>query len=294
MSDSGKRISCVITSYNKRYLLPRAIKSVLAQDRPIHEIIIVDDNPANPCEDIIKEYADAAYPVVYVKQTHNAGVLSARNIGVEKSSGDFIAFLDEDDYWHPKKLSSQIAVAHEYGFVGCLAAIVKSGQVNNQKSNCDAETFLLQESDIFESTRFLFPSGILISRIVFSYLGGFDIRTVENDFFYKAALKASPICIVNEPLCFFDREERQETRQSATFEAFKGQAAAFFMYYRNFSKDRRQRLRVDLCYNEFLYERNLIRKALWFALTIFYSPRIAAIKVRRALGKILKKMSLKR
>jgi len=94
-------ISVIIPAYNAAGTLSRALDSVLAQTWPAHEIIVVDDGSTDATGEVMKGYAGR---VQYVRQ-ENAGPSAARNQGVAMASGEWIAFLDADDWYYPERLA---------------------------------------------------------------------------------------------------------------------------------------------------------------------------------------------
>ncbi|MBQ3060244.1 MAG: glycosyltransferase family 2 protein [Desulfovibrio sp.] len=102
---SNRLISVLIPIFNSEKYIKECIDSVLNQDyRPI-EIVIVDDGSTDNSYKIVKSYKTNLIKYYYQQNQGNA---SARNLCFEKSTGDFIAFLDSDDYFLPGKLSAQI------------------------------------------------------------------------------------------------------------------------------------------------------------------------------------------
>jgi len=95
-------ISAVIPAYNRGKTVARAIDSVLAQDYPASEIIVIDDGSKDATGEIVRKYGDK---VRYVYQD-NAGVAAARNRGASEAKHEWIAFLDSDDYWLPHHLKN--------------------------------------------------------------------------------------------------------------------------------------------------------------------------------------------
>lgn len=102
--------SVIIAVYNGEQTVARAIQSVLDQSYPAHEIIVVDDGSMDGTAEQVNQFGEA---VRYVYQT-NAGVAAARNAGVDAASGDWLVFLDADDYyyldrlkWHAELLQRQ-------------------------------------------------------------------------------------------------------------------------------------------------------------------------------------------
>ena len=106
-------ISVIIPSYNRNKLLKRALDSVLAQTRPADEIIVVDDGSSDGTDIMLKQQ----FPLVNYLRTENRGVSAARNVGIQHARGDWIALLDSDDEWLPKKIEIQLlAIKQNSGF----------------------------------------------------------------------------------------------------------------------------------------------------------------------------------
>ncbi len=99
------RASVIIPTCNRRELLLEALDSVLAQTYGDFELIVVDDGSTDGTTEVLKRYGDR---LIYTYQA-NRGVSVARNRGIELARGEFIAFLDSDDLWLPKKLHIQVA-----------------------------------------------------------------------------------------------------------------------------------------------------------------------------------------
>ncbi len=102
---SQMNISVIIPTYNRFESLKRAIKSVLSQSYKAYEIIVVDDGS----EDLTCKIKDEFKNIKYIYKS-NAGVSSARNLGIQKASGEWVAFLDDDDEWETDKLALQTAL----------------------------------------------------------------------------------------------------------------------------------------------------------------------------------------
>ncbi len=98
-------VSIIIPTYNRLNFLHQAIHSVLRQPYSDFEIIVVNDGSNASLYDAILAYSDDR--ILYFEQEH-AGRSAARNLGLKKSNGAYIAFLDDDDYYLPNKLTDQL------------------------------------------------------------------------------------------------------------------------------------------------------------------------------------------
>lgn len=97
---SGPAFSVVIAAYNAERTLGKAIQSVLDQTWPPHELIVVDDGSTDGTFEVARSFGAR---VICVRQS-NAGVSAARNAGAHRASGDWLAFLDADDWYYPDRL----------------------------------------------------------------------------------------------------------------------------------------------------------------------------------------------
>lgn len=96
--------SIIIPLYNKEKFISRSIQSILNQDyNNSYEIIVIDDGSTDSGADIVKQIQKEHSCIIYYHQ-ENAGVSTARNMGIKLSKGNYIAFLDADDYWAPYHL----------------------------------------------------------------------------------------------------------------------------------------------------------------------------------------------
>lgn len=104
-ADNGL-VSVVIATYNMGHYLPQAVRSVLDQGYPHVEVRIVDDGSTDGTEQVTAELGRD--PRVHVLRQANGGQTKAKNAGIARARGEYIAFLDADDEWLPGKLESQL------------------------------------------------------------------------------------------------------------------------------------------------------------------------------------------
>ncbi|MHB1187352.1 glycosyltransferase family 2 protein [Thiobacillus sp.] len=110
------RFSVIIPAFNSAATLARAIESVQAQSWPAHEIIVVDDGSADATAEIAVGFGDA----VRLLRQANSGVSVARNAGAAAATGDWLAFLDADDWYAPDRLKLHAEWIAEDAALDCL------------------------------------------------------------------------------------------------------------------------------------------------------------------------------
>jgi glycosyltransferase involved in cell wall biosynthesis len=102
-------VSVIIPTYNRACFLKRTIKSVLDQDYPAKEVVVVDDGSTDETKHEIAPWARAR-EVVWVRHESNQGEGAGRNTGASRSRGEYLVFLDSDDYLLPGRLSSHMKI----------------------------------------------------------------------------------------------------------------------------------------------------------------------------------------
>jgi glycosyltransferase involved in cell wall biosynthesis len=110
------RATVIIPVYNCADTVGHAVESVLAQSRPVHQILVVDDGSEDDLEAALRAHQHR----ITLVRTRNGGVARARNLGIDRATGDCIAFLDADDHWERHKLERQVAVFERHPEVGVV------------------------------------------------------------------------------------------------------------------------------------------------------------------------------
>lgn len=164
-------VTVVVPTFNRKSLLARAIHSVLAQTVQPQEIIVIDDGSTDGTQAMLQ----ADYPTVSYHYQDNQGVSAARNRGISQANCPWIALLDSDDEWLPKKLANQWqALRHNRGYLLCHTEEIwiRHGQRVNamnkhQKSGGHIYDKCLPLCAIS-------PSSVMIHRDLFEQVGLFD------------------------------------------------------------------------------------------------------------------------
>ena len=191
-------VSVIIPAYNAAAWVRRAIDSALAQTYPQQEILVVNDGSTDTTAEVLAGYEAA----IRVLTQPNGGLSSARNLGISEARGEFLAFLDADDYWLPEKLARQVA---------CLQQDLSLGfcSTRTQVVSPDGEPLGTWDCPRMESTllRTLFlrhasipgsGSGVMARSHLFERAGVFDtrLRSLEDiDMWMRLAVLGDYACV---------------------------------------------------------------------------------------------------
>ena len=199
--DVSGSVSVVIGVYNSARWIREALDSVLAQTRPAGEVIVVDDGSTDDTPSIVGSYGGM---VKYVQEEHRGR--PHRNRGIRAARGDFIAFIDGDDYWRPQKLEMQLELllANKLRWAICEAQWVDAGTGNQVKISSAP----VQDGDILEAlilNNFIVASTAIVARSVFEEVGYFneapDVAAVEDWDLWMRIAARFPVGCVRRKLC---------------------------------------------------------------------------------------------
>ncbi len=171
VKEPGLLVSVVIPTYNRWPLLGEAIESVLAQTVAGYELIVVDDGSTDETPKRLRDYGSR----VTVLNQGRRGVAAARNSGARRASGEYLAFLDSDDLWHPRKIERQLDLMEsDPGVEICQTdeIWIRNGVRVNPRNKHRKPS-----GDIFRASLDLClvsPSAAMMRRGLFERVGGFD------------------------------------------------------------------------------------------------------------------------
>jgi glycosyltransferase involved in cell wall biosynthesis len=193
------RVSVIIPTYNRGWIVKEAIESVLAQDYRDFELIVVDDGSTDNTDDILNSYRGD----IMVFRQENQGVSAARNRGLAEASGRFIAFLDSDDLWLPQKLFRQVEFFNKNPDAQICQTeetwIRKGVRVNPKKRHKKPWGMIFEPS---LALCLVSPSAVMIRRSLLEKVGGFD-ETLPACEDYDLWLRTScryPVYLIETPL----------------------------------------------------------------------------------------------
>ena len=121
-------ISAIVPTFNRAHLIEEAITSILAQSRPVTEVIVVDDGSTDDTEAAVRKFGRS---VRFVRQD-NRGPGAARNTGVRIAQGDYLAFLDSDDLWVEDKIERQMEFFEKNPDVDLVFGLMSNFRTNEE------------------------------------------------------------------------------------------------------------------------------------------------------------------
>ncbi len=255
------KVTVVIPTYNRAHLLERAIDSVLGQTCQDFELFIVDDGPSDGTRQLVeKKRANMAQPLRYWHRPH-AGVSAARNWGIQRARGEWVAFLDSDDQWLPWRLERQFELLqcnpHLKLIHGEEIWIRRGQRVNPKKIH---QKF---GGDIFEKCLprcLISPSATLIKRELLREVGLFDEEFVvceDYDLWLKIT-SLYPVGFVDEPIIVkYGGHADQLSSRYKGMDYWRVRALERILHIRRFSPGRRQRVA-----SEMIKKANILKKGL--------------------------------
>lgn len=230
MNNIHPLISCIIPVYNAEKYLARCLESVLAQDYPYLEIILIDDGSSDASGAICDTY-EKAYHNVHISHISNGGASLARKKGLEKAKGDYVAFVDSDDYVAPNYISAMHELIERYGtkISACGVARVKINENDNFNHNGEGTVNVQDRLLSFEELMPRFFKyefwgfwGGLYHRSVFEGLT-FPKATLSEDYYVKTQMfcKERQMSYTPQALYFYEYHDTSLSHTKLSLRAFE-------------------------------------------------------------------------
>lgn len=182
-------VSVIIPTFNRENFLKEAIDSVLAQDFSGIELIVVNDGSGDDTDKLLAGYGSALRSIMQ----DNKGVSAARNAGIRMAAGEYIAFLDSDDVWLPKKIEKQMDFFASHPCVSICQTdeiwIRRGERVNPKKVHKKESGWIFNRC---VELCIVSPSAVMLKKGVFDDIGLFDesLPACEDyDLWLRASLK---------------------------------------------------------------------------------------------------------
>lgn len=221
----NSKISIIVPIYNAEHFLAETIQSVIEQTYLNWELLLIDDGSTDQSSSICADFKSKDVRIqTYYKP--NGGQASARNLGIKKSNGNWIAMLDADDLWHPTKLEKQIAVVNAHPQVEFCYTNTSTfkGTIDNEIANNNGfEYGLYSTGQLFQNIYSHNPisnSSVLVRKVLLEQSGFYDehekIRGSEDwDLLLRILKCNSHVFGIDEKLLYYRQHEDGIHNQSS-------------------------------------------------------------------------------
>lgn len=194
------RVSCIVPTRDRPALLAAALASVGSQTRRAHEVVVVDDDDGSSAPVAIAAANRWNLPLTFVTNRGPAGASAARNLGAARSTGDLLAFLDDDDCWHPAYLARSLPALEDGAAAVVTWMMVADGDGRWAERSIRKD---LRPPDVVAFNPGVTGSNLVIRRAAFEDLGGFDETlpvSNDRDFFIRFLDAGYGYAVVEERL----------------------------------------------------------------------------------------------
>lgn len=233
-------ISVVVTSYNYEKFIGYTLESILNQSYKNFEVIIVDDGSKDNSIDVIKQYTNKYknFQLYTHKNNQNKGLIESIRLGVSKAKGEYVAFLESDDYWHKDNLIEKVKIINKYEDASFISNSIEvfgdKDLVSTRKSYTDwIDRVLFMERTIIHPLQIkeLNPvptfSCVMIKKEI---LDNLDYNTIIPEFLdywlYRQILLFNPLYHIKKKLTFWRQHgnsymtKQQSSKKSHTLDEF--------------------------------------------------------------------------
>ena len=199
------KVSVIVPVYNVEKYIDKCLNSLVNQTLKDIEIIVVNDGSKDKSEDIIKKYKKKYKNIIYVTK-ENGGLSSARNFGMIYATGEYIAFLDSDDYVDTTLYEKMYkkAKAKNYDYVECDFYWEYE---DHKKVDCGYR--FKNKKEMFAKARVVAWNKLIKRDIIVSHKLEFPVGLYYEDveFFYKLLMHINTFSFVEEPLIYYVQRE---------------------------------------------------------------------------------------
>ncbi|MEW5988917.1 MAG: glycosyltransferase [Chloroflexota bacterium] len=246
------RVSVIIPTYNRASLVVEAIQSVLGQSFGNYEIIVANHGST---DETAARLAALSGPIRCLAMEQTGRPAVPRNQAIRMAQGEFLAFLDDDDLWHPHYLERQVALLDENGEIGLTYAGVRYLYPDGALGEPDMAPYYQRANHLFDHLLdgcFIYPSMMVVRRTLVERVGLFDegLPTGEDyDFILRLAYATRAGCIT-EPLVIIRRHPASVSQQAQS-RSYQAAAAVLEQFMARNPLKLRQRWRGRLAVSRF-------------------------------------------
>ena len=225
----GKRFSIIVPLYNKAPYVSKALDCIVSQSFKDWECIIVDDGSTDGSVAVVQDYLSTHYTLhntqstLHLLRQPNSGVAKARNVGVENSHGQFVCFLDADDWWEPNFLEEMDRLIKEYPDAGLYATnyvYYKPGKTH-VALNFDRGYMNYLEAYLHSDAMPVWTGATCMPRKVFDKMGGFPvgIKLGEDFLLWAKTALHYPVAFGEKPLAYYNNDVPAHLRATRNLHA---------------------------------------------------------------------------
>jgi glycosyltransferase involved in cell wall biosynthesis len=245
---NNSTVSVVIIFLNAAEFLQEAVESVLVQTFQHWELLLVDDGSSDGSSEIARSLASQDLSRIHYLEHEghqNRGMSASRNLGIHNAKGDYIAFLDADDYWLPDRLVTHVRVLDSYPGVGMLYGTAKywyswTGLPEDRQRDFVPE-LRVQKNTLFDPPQLLSlllegkaevpcTCSILVRREITQKIGGFEESfrgMYEDQAFYAKICLSVPVLATGDCLAWY----RQHSKSNYSNAINSGQLNALHFHF---------------------------------------------------------------
>ena len=197
--DPNILVSVIIPAYNCEKYICQAVDSALAQQVPL-EIIILNDCSSDGTESVVLKNYDKTPAVRYIRNEQNLGASGSRNKGVTLARGQYVAFLDADDWWEPEKLKKQLSLLEEKKTVLCSTARMLRNPDGTSMNKIIPVTEEITYRTLLRHNCINCSSVLLLKEVALEFPMEHEDSHEDYIMWLRILQKYKTACAVNEPL----------------------------------------------------------------------------------------------
>jgi glycosyltransferase involved in cell wall biosynthesis len=197
------KFSIIVPTFNSAKYVAECISSILSQSCQNFEIILIDNFSTDKTIEVVKQFNQNK---IKIFQKRNFGIIAAsRNFGISKASGEYLAFLDSDDFWYPEKLQ---VCETSLGNCDMICHLLDGAHKKNQTKNKNKITFL----QLFLRGNCIATSSVIVKKSLIKKFGQFDeerdlVTAEDYDLWLRLLKNQAVVEIINQNLGFYRQHE---------------------------------------------------------------------------------------
>lgn len=260
MHHADKLVSVIIPTHNRKELLKRALNSVLKQTYKPLEIVVVNDGSTDETDSVIYKYQLAHPHIKYLKHDSPKGAPKARNYGIQKATGEFLTFLDDDDELLPENIKSCIEHYDDHYAYICTGY---TRITRKKSSDISPKSIITYDAMLY---KIVTGNQVLARRERIVSLGGFDeelLSSQDYDMWLRLNEKFGDAKCIRKPLSIM-HTEHEYTRITSSSNKLKG-ALSFYRKHKTQMNNKQRKYQL-------FYILKLKRKKISFLQFLSYVP----------------------